>query len=52
MKLENLKELFTTALETNDTELFMDLGDICHLLAQLTKKVNSLNEELPTPHRE
>mgnify|MGYP000951285913 CR=1 FL=1 len=34
------------ALTTNDTELLMDLGDICHLLAQLSKKINSLDKEL------
>lgn len=36
------------AIATNDTELLMDLGDICHLLAQLSKKINSLDAELST----
>lgn len=46
MDKEKIKGLFNEAIETNDTELFMDLGDICHLFAQLTKKLNSVVYEM------
>lgn len=47
-----LNKSIQEAIATNDTELLMYLGDICHLLAQLSKKINSLDINLPTQPQE
>lgn len=48
-----LNKWMQEAVATNNTELLMDLGDICNLLAQLSRKINSLDAELLTkPYQE